>query len=47
MKKTYINPKMEVVEVKACQPLLTASLGFGEPTSTVDARELEDFDFGY
>ena len=47
MKKTYINPKMEVVEVKACQPLLTASLGFGEPTSTVDARELEDFGFGY
>ena len=44
MKKTYINPEMEVVEVKACQPLLTESLGFGEPTSNVDVHELEDFD---
>ena len=44
MKKRYVNPEMEVVEVKACQPLLTASLGFGEPTGTVDVREFEGFD---
>ncbi|MBQ9231916.1 MAG: hypothetical protein IJ190_12190 [Prevotella sp.] len=45
MKKTYINPEMEVVELKANQPLLVDSLGFGDPTDQVDSRELDELDF--
>ncbi len=48
MKKTYINPEMEVIEVKADQTLLAGSpIPIGGSTDTVDTRELEDFDFGF
>ena len=49
MKKTYINPEMEVIEVKADQTLLAGSPIpiSSDTTDTVDTRELEDFDFGF
>ena len=44
MKKTYINPEMEVVVLNAHQMLLAGSaLSIGGSTDTVDSHELEDF----
>ena len=31
MKKIYMSPKMDVVEIKMHQSILTASGGFGDP----------------
>jgi len=46
MKKTYINPEMEVIEVKADQTLLAGSpIPIGGSTDTVDTREYNPFDF--
>lgn len=33
MKKQYINPTMEIIEVVMEQAILTASVGFGDPLS--------------
>ena len=42
MKKEYINPDMEVVVLNMNQQLLAGSeMGFGEPTGTMDAPELD------
>ena len=43
MKKTYINPEIEVIKIKSVQMLTTSMEISGETTSTFDAREL-DFD---
>ena len=42
MKKTYINPEIEVIKIKSVQMLTTSMEITGETTSTFDAR---DFDF--
>ena len=31
MKKTYMSPKMDVIELKNQQAVLTTSAGFGDP----------------
>ena len=42
MKKEYINPEMEVVVLNMNQQLLAGSeMGFGDPTSEMDAPELD------
>ena len=50
MKKQYINPTMDVVNMKMEQCLLTGSekLGVGSGTMSVDkadSREFDDFDW--
>ena len=44
MKKTYINPTIEVINIETQQMLATSTMGFGESTSTMDSREA-DFPF--
>ena len=39
MKKVYINPESEVIKVQT-QQMLAASLGYGDPTDTVDSPGL-------
>jgi len=41
MKKTYINPEIEVIKIKSVQ-MLTTSMEISGTTDTFDAR---DFDF--
>lgn len=41
MKKTYICPEMDVIELKNQQALLTASAGFGDPMSGDNAAAPE------
>ena len=44
MKKTYINPEIEVVTVKS-QQLLAGSLGRGEGSLNASQADARDFDF--
>ena len=44
MKKTYINPEIEVVTVKS-QQLLAGSLGRGEGSLNPSQADARDFDF--
>ena len=43
MKKTYLNPEMEIVNIET-QQMLAASVGFGEET-TSDKAEGRSYDF--
>ena len=43
MKKTYMNPEINVIKIKSVQMLTTSMEISEETTSTFDAREL-DFD---
>jgi hypothetical protein len=45
MKKTYINPEIEVIKTKSLQMLTTSMEISGETTSTFDAREYDFDDF--
>ena len=46
MKKTYINPEMEVVELKMnCTLLAESQMGIGNPTDKMDAPEFDFEDF--
>lgn len=50
-KNSYIQPAMEVIDMQTVQPLLTASLSFGDPitnSTDIDAREdlIDDLLFG-
>ena len=40
MKKTYINPEMEVVELNMIQPLMTTSMPLVDDTSIDDAGDI-------
>ena len=42
MKKTYINPTIEVINIETQQMLAASKMGFGDATDTMDSRE---FDF--
>jgi len=41
MKKQYINPTIEVIEIAMEQAILTASVGFGDPLSGDNAAAPE------
>lgn len=48
MKKTYTSPRMDVIELKNQQALLTASAGFGsgtQPGGNAAAPEFDELDF--
>ena len=51
MKKTYINPEMEIVEIKMQQHIMAGSVGINSTAtpidpSTADGHEFDDdFDF--
>ena len=46
MKKTYIYPEIEIVNIKMTQNLLTASsLSFGDSVDSAAGAEARDFDF--
>lgn len=48
MKKQYIAPNMEIVEMKVNQMLTTSSLGYGDSVNTAsgaEAPELDDVSF--
>ena len=44
MKKTYINPAMEVIKIGTQQMLAASKMDFGDPTSTMDSRSFYLFD---
>lgn len=48
MKKTYINPVMDVIEIKTSHQLLAGSLERGFNPGTIDAVEADarNFDLG-
>ena len=41
MKKTYINPALEVVEINTNNQLLAGSIGLGDPGSANNAESRE------
>lgn len=45
MKKTYINPEMEIVKIET-QQLIAASVGWGGDANpnTAEGRPMDDFD---
>ena len=45
MKKAYINPLMEIVNIETRQQVLTASVGFGEGTKNPGLSDARSFDF--
>ena len=45
MKKTYMSPEMDVIELKNQQALLTASAGFGSGTQPGGSAAAPDFYF--
>ena len=48
MKKIYIAPEMEIVEMKVNQMLTTSSLGYGSPVDNAggaEAPEMDDISF--
>ena len=44
MKKTYIAPEMEIVEMKVNQMLTTSSLGYGSPVDNASGAEAPGMD---
>ena len=44
MKKTYIAPEMEIVEMKVNQMLTTSSLGYGDPVDNASGAEAPELD---
>ena len=45
MKKTYINPELEVIKIATQQMLANSTLGYGDPVSTAEGAESRSFDF--
>ena len=45
MKKTYINPELEVIKIATQQMLANSTLGYGDPVSTASGAESRSFDF--
>ena len=48
MKKIYMTPEMEIVEMKVNQMLTTSSLGYGSPVDNAggaEAPEMDDISF--
>ncbi len=45
MKKEYIAPNMEIVEIKVNQMLTTSSLGWGDPVDNAGGAEAPGFYF--
>ena len=43
MKKVYINPEMQIIKVGTVQMIAASKMGYGDPTNTIDAPQL-DFD---
>ena len=45
MKKTYINPVMEVIKIATQQMLANSTLGYGDPVETAAGAESRSFNF--
>lgn len=45
MKKTNINPELEVIKIATQQMLANSTLGYGDPVSTAEGAESRSFDF--
>ena len=45
MKKTYIIPSLEVINVNTQQMLAASPLGFGDPVSSAAGAEAPEYDF--
>lgn len=45
MKKTYINPKLEVIKIAVTQMLADSQLDFGDPVDNADGAESRETDF--
>lgn len=46
MKKTYINPEMEIVEIKMQQQMLAGSVGINPGASPIDPSYADGREFG-
>ena len=45
MKKIYMTPEMEIVEIKMASMLAASPLGYGDPVDNASGAEAPEFEF--